>query len=240
MISNEVSAIREKPSALPIRQISASRLLVFGALGWLLYVAHVAFIPIALALLFALVLLGPVEALHKHRLPRSLSALVILAIALGIIGGSIALLWKPAQHWYAQAPHTIKIIKRKVAPAEKLVNRIDDITNGAGVSGEAILKGVPNTVTAAVSTPATEPGRQSVAFFSSTLGAGVSLITFVMLTLFLLTGGPPMLPPQEVEHRTCRFARPLPLREMACQLQSAGLFIEATGGFKARDSKRYY
>jgi predicted PurR-regulated permease PerM len=75
MSSNETSAITRKPSPLHVGQLDASKVLVLGALGLLLYVAHVAFIPIALALLFALVLSSPVEALHKHRIPRGLSAL---------------------------------------------------------------------------------------------------------------------------------------------------------------------
>jgi predicted PurR-regulated permease PerM len=158
----------------------------------LLYVAHVAFIPIALALLFALVLSSPVEALHKHRIPRGLSALVILAVAIGIIGGSISLVRKPAQHWYAELPQTIKTIKRKVAPAEKIVNRVDDISSGAGIVGNGTPRSAPNTV-AAAPTSSAEQGRPAVAFFSSTLGTGVSVVTFVILTLFLLAGGPPMM-----------------------------------------------
>jgi hypothetical protein len=38
------------------RPITAGKVIVWGALGVLLYVAHVAFIPLALALLFGLVL----------------------------------------------------------------------------------------------------------------------------------------------------------------------------------------
>ncbi len=59
--------------------------------------------PIALALLFALVLSSPVEALYKRGVPRSLGALVLLAVALGVIIAAGALLWKPAQYWYAEA-----------------------------------------------------------------------------------------------------------------------------------------
>ena len=61
-----------------------------------------------LALLFALVLSGPVEGLHKHRVPRSVSAFVILAVALGILGGAMTLLWTPAQSLYDEAPATIR------------------------------------------------------------------------------------------------------------------------------------
>ena len=58
--------------------------LVCGLCGVVLYFAHAAFIPIALALLFALVLSSPVEALHRQGLPRSVSAFLILMIFLGL------------------------------------------------------------------------------------------------------------------------------------------------------------
>ena len=59
-------------------KVTGVRLLVAGAIGLLLYFGHVAFVPVALALLLALVLSGPVEALHAWRVPRSLSAAVLL------------------------------------------------------------------------------------------------------------------------------------------------------------------
>jgi predicted PurR-regulated permease PerM len=57
----------------------------------LLYIAHTAFIPIVLALLFALVLSGPVEALHKLRIPRSVSASLILVLVLAAMTGGVEL-----------------------------------------------------------------------------------------------------------------------------------------------------
>src|SRR5579862_2776219 len=108
MNSNEPVGPRKKYSALDVRHLTAPRVLVLVALGVLLYVAHFAFIPIALALLFALVLSSPVEGLHKRGVARGIGALVLLAVALGILTGAGALLWKPAQYWYAEAPRTIR------------------------------------------------------------------------------------------------------------------------------------
>jgi predicted PurR-regulated permease PerM len=98
MNSNEPVIERRKHSALDVRHLTAPRLLVLGALGALLYIGHVAFIPIALALLFALVLSSPVEGLYKHGVPRGIGALVMLAVAQALLIAAIALLWKPAQY----------------------------------------------------------------------------------------------------------------------------------------------
>jgi predicted PurR-regulated permease PerM len=135
-------------------------------------------------MLLALVLSAPVEALYRHGIPRNLSALFILAIALGLIGGSAALLWKPAQYWYGEAPHTLRAVKQKIAPATKIVNRVDDISNTAGTLGGTPARAVP------VPSPTSSTTSDVI---GSSLGAAVSTLTFVILTLFLLTGGPPML-----------------------------------------------
>ena len=114
------------------RSSTALRVLVAGLLGALLYIAHAAFIPIALSVLLALVLSSPVEALHKRGLPRSAGASLIILLVLGLIAGGVNLLWEPAQQWLAAAPRTVKIIERKVGPAAQFLQRIDAITNRAG------------------------------------------------------------------------------------------------------------
>jgi predicted PurR-regulated permease PerM len=184
------ASTRAHSAALHISQMGACKLLALGALGVLLYVAHYAFIPIALALLLALVLSGPVEALYRRGVPRSLSALVILAVALSLIAGLAVSLWKPAQYWYSEAPHTIREIKQKVAPAAKIVNRVDDIGTSAGSIGSTTPVRVGSRVVAAP-VIATQSAGSSI--IGSSLGAAVSTLTFAILTLFLLTGGPPML-----------------------------------------------
>jgi predicted PurR-regulated permease PerM len=163
-----------------------SKLLVLGALGVLLYVAHAAFIPVALAFLFALILSGPVEALHKRKFPRSASATVILLLALSGIGAAGTLLWTPAQTWFAKAPHTMAIVKQKIGPIAKFTNRIDELRKSAGNMGVSTRAPV-----AAAATPTGENGP--VLILDATASAIAALLTFVIVTLFLLTGGPPML-----------------------------------------------
>jgi predicted PurR-regulated permease PerM len=177
------------PATLNMRHLSAPKVLVIGALGLLLYIAHFAFIPIALALLFALVLSSPVEGLYKRGIPRGIGALVLLAIALSILVAAVALMWKPAQYWYQEAPQTIRAIKHKFAPAVKIVARVDDL----GTSATTLSGSTPHPAGAVPAAPAaTSPGPGS-SILGSSLGAAVSSLTFVILTLFLLTGGPPMM-----------------------------------------------
>ena len=105
---------------LPLSPPKNSRLIkllsaiVAGAVGILLYFAHEAFVPVALALLFALVLSAPVEALHGLGVRRSLSATLLLGVILGAVIAVANLISEPAQAWFNTAPHTIKLIERKV------------------------------------------------------------------------------------------------------------------------------
>jgi predicted PurR-regulated permease PerM len=166
----------------------ASRALVVlaaAAVGALLYFAHEVFIPVALALLFALVLSSAVEGLHRHRVPRAVSAFLMLLILIVGIGAATDALLEPAQQWFANAPRTLQIVEKKVRPAERLMHRLEGLTHRAGHIGN------PNAQSAnAASAPATLSGSAVLTATGSTL---VSVMTIVILALFLLSGGPPML-----------------------------------------------
>ena len=177
-----------KPSAMHVNQFTASKLLVLVAIGVLLYVAHFAFIPIALALLFALILSGPVEALFRLRVPRSVSATVILVVVLGLMAGVVDLMWAPAQHWFAAAPQTVKVIRRKLNPTIKFITHVEELRSSAGNIGAVVPAAAPAPVPAN-----TDNESGSVLFLDATREVVLGVLTFVIVTLFLLAGGPPML-----------------------------------------------
>jgi predicted PurR-regulated permease PerM len=171
------------------RPITPAKVIVWGALGILLYVAHVAFVPLALALLFGLVLSAPVEALHKIRVPRSVSAALILVLALSALGGIVASMWTPAQEWFARSPQTMATIRQKVRPIAKFMTHLDDLRRNAGNLGAQghAASGTPAAAPAA----APESAPTLIMDFGAPVIAGA--LTFVIVTLFLLTGGPPMM-----------------------------------------------
>jgi predicted PurR-regulated permease PerM len=170
------------------RRLTAGKMLVLGAVGLLLYVAHAAFIPIAMALLCALVFSGPVEALHKWHVPRSVSAGLILIAAIALVAGVVDFMWSPAQEWFAGAPHTMAVIKQKITPVAKFMSRLEELRKNAGAIGSA--SGRP---TSAVAPAAPAPQSAPSMILDATREALVGVLTFLIVTLFLLTGGPPML-----------------------------------------------
>ena len=171
----------------PSRSITAGRVIVWGALGLLLYFAHAAFIPVALALLFGLILSGPVEALHKTHIPRSVSASLILVLVLTALVAIVASMWTPAQGWFARAPQTMAMIKRKINPIARVINHMDELRKDAGAMG------TQGRATAAAP-PAAAATESAPALLLDVGGAAIAgVLTFLIVTLFLLTGGPPMM-----------------------------------------------
>jgi predicted PurR-regulated permease PerM len=167
-------------------RVTAVRVLVAGAVGLLLYVGHVAFVPVALALLLALVLSGPVELLHRIGLPRGLGAALVMMIIVAVAAGLTDFLSEPAQHWFAEAPHTVKVIARKVRPLAQFASRLDDLRASAD-SLAAPVRPAP------ASAPAAPAESAPALLFEITRSLILSVVTMVILTLFLLSGGPPML-----------------------------------------------
>jgi predicted PurR-regulated permease PerM len=171
-----------KPAATRVADFTATGFLCVCAGGLLLYFAHEAFIPIALALLFAVILSGPVEALHSARIPRSVGATVVLLGALVIMAGIVEVMWTPCQDWYAAAPQTIKLVQRKLVPATKFISHVEDLMNRAS-----------SVTTRPEARPVTTEPAGPLAVVDATRGALASILAFVIITLFLLAGGPPML-----------------------------------------------
>jgi predicted PurR-regulated permease PerM len=162
---------------------------VAGALGVLLYFAHVAFVPVALALLISLVLSGPVEALHARRVPRALGAAIIVVTILGLMALIVNFSSEPAQKWFAAAPHTVRLIERKVRPFEQIMARIGELRASAGNIGSAPQPAQPGAE------PAPPPPQENppASLLDDARSVALSCVTVIILTLFLLAGGPPML-----------------------------------------------
>jgi predicted PurR-regulated permease PerM len=168
------------------RLMVAATTLAVCIVGAALYVAHAAFVPIALALLCALILSGPVEALQRLRIPRGLSAAIILLLALATTFGVVSYVWAPAQEWFDRAPLDMETIKLKLSPIAHFVTHVEDLRSSARTIERGSLS---------PTSPAAGLGMESapMLIFDATRAAAISTLAFVLVTLFLLIGGPPML-----------------------------------------------
>jgi predicted PurR-regulated permease PerM len=180
-----------KPEAPPSRTSFLNGLLIFVLIAGLLYVGRAAFIPVALAVLLALLLSTPVEALHKRGVPRGVSALLVAVLFLAVVTLGFNFLWTPAQKWIAVAPQTVRYIERKMSPVIRVIGQIDSVWNRAGhLASGSVAPSVPN---APVAQPKAMNEVASPGLLSQTRLLLIGLFTTIMLTLFLLAGGQPML-----------------------------------------------
>lgn len=145
-------------------------------------------VPLMLSLLIALVLSGLVEWLYRFRIPRVLSAFVLLLSVTAAIGGICQLVWSPAQQWMQNAPQVLHTIESKVRPAESVVRRIGDLANRATTLGSAATTSAPPSRAPA---PATSMTAAGVVAETGWLVAGTA--TVMAFTLLLLAAGPPTL-----------------------------------------------
>ena len=168
------------------RLMAVNKLVAVCVVGAVLYVGHSAFVPIALALLCTLILSGPVEALQRLGIPRGLSATIILLLALAVSFGVVSYVWAPAQQWFDRAPQDMETIKLKLRPVAHFLAHVEDLRSSARImERESIGPAPPASGATAESAP--------LSIFDATRTAAVTTLAFVVVTLFLLIGGPPML-----------------------------------------------
>lgn len=190
------------------RSSLATRILVTIAIGVALYYSRAAVAPVALAVLFSLLLTAPVEALHHRGVPRATAAVVVLTVLVSLIGGAANLLWTPAQSWWAAAPQTLQIVEERSRPISLVLSRVEELTASASEIGRTPAE--PSTRTAAPGTHRASlapqktvnadawnlpvaPPNFAVQFLDRTRDAAISIVTLGLTMLFLLSGGPPML-----------------------------------------------
>jgi len=146
-------------------------------------------VPIVLAVLVTLVLSGIVETLRRYRIPRALSAVVLLALVGAAVGGTLHAVWTPARQWVEGAPRVLRTIEHKTRPAQSIVRRIDDIARRA--SALAGAGDAPAAATAAA--PAARTAISAMDVVAGTSGVVAALLMGAALTLLLLAAGPSML-----------------------------------------------
>jgi predicted PurR-regulated permease PerM len=157
--------------------------LFFIAAFAVLYVARDFFIPVALALLFTLILMPAVRALARARLPNAAGAAIVLAAFLGLLALGGYFLSGPLSAWIEKGPEMWARVSARLNSIAQPVQELKGATERS------------RSDSAQATTPAVkvqQPGMlKSVAAHT---GAAVSLAgtTFILL-YFLLAAGDPLL-----------------------------------------------
>jgi predicted PurR-regulated permease PerM len=145
------------------------------AIGFVLYVARVLFLPIVAAFVIGTMVSPAAAFLEKYRLPRFLSALLIVSATAGVIALVIALISSPLAEWADKLPELGARLKDKLHILDGVYNWWHNIqtTLGIDTSNSSSFMPLPNI----------EWVQSTIAFLSPTLSE--FLFFLVVLLLFI-------------------------------------------------------
>ncbi|HSE46049.1 MAG TPA: AI-2E family transporter, partial [Gemmatimonadales bacterium] len=101
------------------------------AVGFVLHLGRVVFIPIALALVLAAVLAPLVGWFERVRIPAPVGATLLLLGFVAVVVGAGLALSGPAQDWARKAPETIAAAGKKVQAFRHRFDRIGALVSAS-------------------------------------------------------------------------------------------------------------
>jgi predicted PurR-regulated permease PerM len=143
------------------------------AVGFVLYVARVLLLPIVAAFVIGTMVSPAATFLEKYRLPRFLSALLIVGATAAVIALAIALISAPLAAWANILPELGALLKDKLHFLDGIYNWWRSIQATLGVDTSGALLPLPNI----------EWVQSTLAFLSPTLSE--FLFFLVVLLLFI-------------------------------------------------------
>jgi len=163
----------------PARSLALLGLLLI-AVGGVLYLARVVFIPLAFAFMLSF-LLGPlVTGLERLRMPRALGAALVVMALLGGVGFGALELAEPAADWIGRSPAVLQTLERKVRPWRRPVKDVSQLAERVERMAKVDAKNGPQEVTLQ------PPSMLSTALDTVwALGAGAIVVLFALYFMLL-------------------------------------------------------
>ena len=162
--------------------IVIATVLVIGAL----HAARPAIVPVLFAVFLALLLSPAVGALTRRRMPRAIAAALVMASLVAMVVLALNATWRPARDWLDTAPTVMRTLERKLRPVTRFMAKVESVSEQAGrVTDPAAA------VDDAASPPALAVPSKSA--FEITQEWLIATVTMLIVTYFLLVGGPALL-----------------------------------------------
>lgn len=172
---------RSAPAAL-------TGLFVLG-LFYTAYFARAVLVPVAMALLLALVLAPLVRGMNRRlRIPQPLAAVLIVLSLVATIVAAFYLLAPPAAQWMSQLPAELVKIERKLQPFGGQVQDVQD----AARHMEQIAQGGETAAERPLSVVVKGPSLTQL-FLGHTMAVSMAIIVTLVLLLFLLASDDTLL-----------------------------------------------
>lgn len=152
------------------------------ALGCVLYLARVVFIPLTFALMLSFLLSPAVTWLEHRRVPRAVGAAVVVTLLLGAGSFAAVELANPAADWIARSPGVLQTLERKVRPWRRPVKNVSELAQRVERITQVEERKAPQEVTLE------KPGILSTALDTVWAVAAGGLVSLFALYFSLLTG----------------------------------------------------
>ncbi len=152
------------------------------AIGCVLYLARVVFVPLTFALMLSFLLSPAVTWLERWRLPRAVGAALVVLVLLGGVGFAAVELANPAADWIGRSPKVLQTLERRVRPWRRPVKNVSELAERVERMTQVEDRKPPQEVTLE------KPGILSMALDTVWAVAAGGLVTLFALYFTLLTG----------------------------------------------------
>ncbi len=170
-------ALRDR---IEIRSVAITGLFVL-AVFYTLYFARGFLLPIVLAVLLDFLFSPLIRLLKRFRIPEPLSAALVVASLLGLIGYGVYGAAEPARAWMAKAPASIQRVQSRL---RDLRRPVEQVSRTADQVEEATNVGKPGAQEVVVRGP-----RMSERLFGTTQSLVAGALEMFVLLYFLLAAG---------------------------------------------------
>lgn len=179
---NEVFRLFERP--IQIRSFIMTAILVLLLL-YTLYFAKFVIIPVALALIFNL-LLGPiVTRMQKFYLPRWISSLLLIGSFAALVAYGAYALMGPAQYWLNHAPQAFSSFDEKTTDLQQQIQDMNESTEQIKEAASKMIGKAANQQTITIN----EEGLRDQIVANVQWTAGILFMTLIMLYFMLCSRG---------------------------------------------------
>ena len=162
--------------------IIAAIILLIGSL----HLARSAIVPVLFAMFLALLLSPAVNALARIRVPRALGAALVMVSLVAMVALALNATWRPARGWLDAAPATMRRLELKLRPVTRIIAKVESVSEQAGRVADPAAAG-----TDVERLPA--PAIADKSAMQNTQDWLIATVTMVIVTYFLLAGGPSLL-----------------------------------------------
>jgi predicted PurR-regulated permease PerM len=157
-------------------------ILTIGAL----HLARAAVVPLLFAVFLALLLSPAVNALSRRRVPRQLGAMLVMVSLTAAVALALSATWQPAREWLDAAPRTLRTLEQKLRPITRVIAKVESVSEQAGrVTNPAARSASP--------TPVSAPIAADKSAVQNTQEWLIATVSMLIITFFLLAGGPSIL-----------------------------------------------